>query len=271
MHVPEEQSSNDNPETEARPKNRNKARKWGGTFIILATICVALDAILMYHQMTRWVVWASFLAGILFFVAMHLHWLSWRSRNVCILLSVTLFVGCLIWYNNVSDKNEAPLTISPEVVDLSVAKGHTAMQDVVVHSRTEIAYYDIWVKATMNSPSIKWQNLSIRLIGASPVNDVRTDPTKTLDSMMVVTIPTPGTNFFSFKVGRLFPGDTKRFVFSYRNDGELADGAKHGITLSLERYTTTPEPDGMFYSPDNDAPTPKPTPTKQRSAQRHPN
>ena len=82
---------------------------------------------------------------------------------------------------------------------------------------------------------------------------VEHDPAKALDSLLIVTIPDPGTNFFFFSVGRLSPNETKRYVFSYQNDGELSDGVDHNITLRLDRFTTNPNPHGSYPVSDKEA------------------
>ena len=63
-----------------------------------------------------------------------------------------------------------PLTVSPKTVDLLVPKSRKAIQEIFVHNPNSVAYYDVWVKVTIDSHSIKAEKINIQRVDAKPIN-----------------------------------------------------------------------------------------------------
>lgn len=179
-----------------------------------------------------------------------------RERTVLILVLAILFFGAHVTWVIYTHKQFAKrtasteasigqqsLTISPSAMSLITTKGHKSIQEVFVHNATQVAYYDVRVKVTMDSPSIEAKKIEIHRRGGTPIN-VAPDPAEALDNMLVVESPAPGKNFFSFWAARLTPNETKRYVVSYQNDGELSEGADHKLIFAVDRFTTTPASHG---------------------------
>jgi len=185
----------------------------------------------------------------------------WHDTNRSVrALAVILCVVCVgigfAWRKHLNAPVD-PLIISPNVVNLSVSKGRTALQEIFVHNPNPIAYYDGWIKVVSDSPVLKMEKININRKEGSPINapEMISDPTKALDNLLVSASIAP--NALSVSIGRLIPNETKRYVFSYQNDGELTEGMDHKLLLSLDRFTTTPAPAGGFLSPDKEEERPK--------------
>ena len=201
----------------------------------------------------------AFVFTIILTIATYYHKQSLMVWSTYLTIVFGLLVPFLYWQKSVWSKNDsAPFTVSPEKVNLLAPQGHKAIQEIFIHNRTQVAYYDVWVKVTVNSAAIKVAKIEINRPDATPINLVDRDPAKALNSLLIVTIPDPGTNFFRFSVGRLSPNETKRYVFSYQNDGELSDDVEHNVILSLDRFTINPPPHGSYQSFEKEAPDARP-------------
>jgi hypothetical protein len=138
------------------------------------------------------------------------------------------------------------ITVSPKTVNLFAPKGSDALQEIFIHNSSDTAYFMVWVKVAINSPSINAENVRIKPPNW-PLSEFA-DSVEKLHRVLFSSLPDSETNSFSFLIQRLGPRETKRFVLVRKDMDGLSNSDKHEAVLRVEKFTMEPPPVEAFQT-----------------------